>query len=167
MIPKWQRYLFGLNLLALALSGFGQMPIFKRYYIADIPGMAWTADYWFTHKMHYIGAAVLLFFIGLWAGKYLKKWKDDHSLTFLGTVKIFLYTGIIFTGAMRVAKNLDFWHWGPTTTMLADWLHLFFVVFLGMAGLYGIITKRKSYVRARDETLRTASSAGGAAASQG
>jgi len=30
-----------ITVIFLVLSGFGQMPIFKRYYIADIPGLGW------------------------------------------------------------------------------------------------------------------------------
>jgi hypothetical protein len=35
------RWVYILTLFAMALTGFGQMPIFKRYYISDIPGMGW------------------------------------------------------------------------------------------------------------------------------
>jgi len=42
------KWLFALTITAMAISGFGQMPIFKRYYIADIPGLSWTADYYIT-----------------------------------------------------------------------------------------------------------------------
>ena len=35
------RWFYLISVFFLALSGFGQMPIFKRYYIADIPGLGW------------------------------------------------------------------------------------------------------------------------------
>ena len=38
------RYFFLATVFFLTLTGFGQMPIFKRYYIADIPGLGWLAD---------------------------------------------------------------------------------------------------------------------------
>ena len=56
-------YLF--LLFMMGLTGFGQMPIFKRYYIADIPGLAWTAKFYVTHYLHYLGA-ILLFFSRIW-----------------------------------------------------------------------------------------------------
>ena len=37
------RYVYLITVFFLTLSGFGQMPIFKRYYIADIPGFGWLA----------------------------------------------------------------------------------------------------------------------------
>jgi hypothetical protein len=42
------------------LTGFGQMPIFKRYYIADVPGLACTAEFYVTHYLHYIGSMMLV-----------------------------------------------------------------------------------------------------------
>ncbi len=54
--------LYLLLLFVMGLTGFGQMPIFKRYYIADIPGLAWLADFYATHYIHYIGAVILFGF---------------------------------------------------------------------------------------------------------
>lgn len=45
----------------LIVSGFGQMPMYKRYKIADLPGLGWTADYSVTIVIHYLAAAILLF----------------------------------------------------------------------------------------------------------
>jgi hypothetical protein len=47
------RYVYLITVLFLTLSGFGQMPIFKRYYIADIPGFGWLAQFYVTHYIHY------------------------------------------------------------------------------------------------------------------
>ena len=54
-------WLTALSCLILVLSGLGQMPIYKRYMITDLPGFTWTADYFITLKMHYIAAVVLVF----------------------------------------------------------------------------------------------------------
>ena len=54
------RYLYMFTVFFLVLSGFGQMPIFKRYYIADIPGLGWLAKFYITHYIHYLGAILLL-----------------------------------------------------------------------------------------------------------
>jgi hypothetical protein len=50
--------------IALLFTGFAQMPIFARYYLADVPGFAWTADYYLNHVLHYVLAIVLLVFLG-------------------------------------------------------------------------------------------------------
>ena len=56
--PLW--YLYLISGIMLAFSGFGQMPLYKRYYISDIPGMAWSADFYITHLVHYVFSALLL-----------------------------------------------------------------------------------------------------------
>ena len=40
----WLRAGFTTALFFSALSGFAQMHIFKRYYIADLPGFGWLAE---------------------------------------------------------------------------------------------------------------------------
>ncbi|HYG59397.1 MAG TPA: cytochrome b/b6 domain-containing protein [Symbiobacteriaceae bacterium] len=49
-----------LSIFALIFSGVGQMPMYKRYMVADLPGMAWTARYDVTLLIHYVAAAVLV-----------------------------------------------------------------------------------------------------------
>ena len=39
IMGKWGKRLYLLSLFALVFTGFGQLPIFKRYYLADIPGL--------------------------------------------------------------------------------------------------------------------------------
>lgn len=43
--------------LALLFSGFGQLPMFKRYNIVKLPGMGWTDDFEIQLILHYIAAA--------------------------------------------------------------------------------------------------------------
>lgn len=45
----------------LIFSGFGQMPMYARYYIDRLPGLGWSSDYATTLSLHYIAAAVLMF----------------------------------------------------------------------------------------------------------
>lgn len=49
-----------LSTFALIFSGFGQMPMYARYGVASLPGMAWAADYGITLIIHYAAAIVLL-----------------------------------------------------------------------------------------------------------
>ena len=46
--------------LALVFSGFGQMPMYERFGIASLPGMAWAADYGITLIIHYVAAMILI-----------------------------------------------------------------------------------------------------------
>jgi len=51
-------WLIGLSGIVLLFSGFGQLPMYKRYNIVKIPGLAWSSNYEITLLIHYISAAV-------------------------------------------------------------------------------------------------------------
>lgn len=61
VVNRLVHWLVALSTFSLFFSGFGQMPLYKRYMLSEVPGMAWTADYGVTLLLHYIGAAVLIF----------------------------------------------------------------------------------------------------------
>lgn len=52
-----------LTIFSLIISGFGQMPMYKRYNIVKLPGAEWLGNYSATLIMHYIGAIILLFIL--------------------------------------------------------------------------------------------------------
>ena len=57
---QWLQLSFSALLFMATLTGFGQMPIFKRYYIADIPGLGWLAQFYVTHFLHYLFGTLIL-----------------------------------------------------------------------------------------------------------
>jgi hypothetical protein len=138
-VPRWQRHLYLLIVLVLLVSGFGQMPIFKRYYIADVPGLGWTADFYVTHLLHYLAAGVFLLLVFAWLGQWLVGGRG--RLSALGWARAALLAGIVVSGFMRVAKNFDSWHWSPTTTLLIDWGHLLLVMLLGGVALARVLQR--------------------------
>lgn len=125
--------------LALAVTGLGQMPIFKRYYIADLPGMAWTADYGLTHMLHYLFAALFLGIAGAWVGR--RMFDRSWTLTPLGRIRLWVVGVVAATGLVRVAKNMpDVW-FSPEVVLLVDWTHLFAVVAFGVLALVSMSRK--------------------------
>ena len=91
-----------LALTIMAITGFGQMPIFKRYYMADIPGFGWTADYYFTHYIHYM---VAIFLIGLFSFLIVDFFligRKEFKVSLSSYLRIFLLTAIVLTGIFRV-----------------------------------------------------------------
>lgn len=44
--------------ILLLFSGFGQLPLYKRYYVTKIPGLSWSSNYEITLLIHYLTAAV-------------------------------------------------------------------------------------------------------------
>jgi cytochrome b subunit of formate dehydrogenase len=48
-----------LSTIALLFSGFGQMPMYARYKVDQLPFMGWASNYDVVIVMHYVAAAVL------------------------------------------------------------------------------------------------------------
>ena len=123
--------IFRLTVVALLFTGFAQMPIFARYYLADVPGFAWTADYYFNHVAHYILAIVLLAILGWRLPRVLRR----PAWTAMDVIVGLCWAGIVLTGIVRVMKNQPESYFSPTLVMWVDWLHLGFVMLLGVASL--------------------------------
>ena len=51
-------WLVALSGILLLFSGFGQLPLYKRYYVTKIPGLAWSDNYEITLVIHYLAAAI-------------------------------------------------------------------------------------------------------------
>lgn len=122
--------IFRLTVFALLFTGFAQMPIFARYYLADVPGFAWTADYYLNHVLHYGLAAVLLVFLGWRLPLAMKRrWTSGGLLLTL------CWAGVVATGLVRVMKNQPDVFFSPNLVMAVDWAHLGFVMLLGAVSL--------------------------------
>lgn len=131
--------IFRLTVFALLFTGFAQMPIFARYYLADVPGFAWTADYYLNHVLHYGLAAVLLVFLGWRLPMAMKR-----RWTFGGLLLALCWAGTAATGLVRVMKNQPDAFFSPTLVMAVDWAHLGFVMLLGAVSLGRAVTSRKN-----------------------
>jgi hypothetical protein len=134
-------YLF--LLFFMGLTGFAQMPIFKRYYIADIPGLGWLAQFYVTHAMHYIGAICLLIVIFYSATIYLGMMRKQYNLTIAAYINIVLLGAIVGTGIFRVLKNLPDVVFSPGFTMFIDISHLGFMLALMFLGILTLATRSK------------------------
>jgi len=116
--------------IALLFTGFAQMPIFARYYLASVPGFAWTADYYLNHVLHYSLAIVLLVFLGWRLPLVLRRpWAAS------GIVLGLCWAGVVLTGLVRVMKNQPDAFFSPNLVMLVDWAHLGLVILLGIVSL--------------------------------
>jgi len=49
-----------ISTFVLIFSGFGQMPLYKRYMVDHLPLLSWVTDYSVTLSIHYWAAAVLI-----------------------------------------------------------------------------------------------------------
>lgn len=135
-----------ITVFILTLTGFGQMPIFKRYYIADIPGLGWLAKFYVTHYMHYLFAILLVAFIAYVIFDYLLLYRKKRKITVLGYIRGVLIAGLVITGVLLVIRNFTGYRFHPDFIVFLDVAHLGLVMALLMVGLYCIIFK-KSWMR--------------------
>jgi len=126
----------------LALTGFAQMPIFKRYYIADLPGLGWLADFYVTHYLHYIGAILLLALLAYVAVSYLMRWTGQYRITASGYLRVALLAGILATGVPRVIKNFEGVYMSSGWIIFLDLLHVGVVMGFLLVNLYCLVLRR-------------------------
>jgi len=152
---KWLKRFYIFLFTVMAFTGFGQMPIFKRYYISDIPGLGWSADFYFTHYIHYLGAALLLGLLAYWIVDYLLSGRREFRLTASAYVRTALLGGIVVTGVFRVLKNLPDVLFSPGFTLFIDLAHLGFMMAYLMAALIFLIVKSGWTRGVEDRKLKT------------
>lgn len=90
-----------LSIFALFFSGFGQMPIYKRYFVDQIPGLGWSSNFLTTLDIHYYAAAVLIF-ISFFYATYLLLGKECDILPRRGDFRESLQ---IFAAMLGLAKE--------------------------------------------------------------
>ena len=122
------RWIYSLLFIVMGFTGFGQMPIFKRYYVADIPGLGWSADFYLTHTLHYLGATLLLGIIAYVISDFFLTGRKRYTLTVSAYIRIAFLSGIVVTGIFRVLKNLPDIVFSPGFTLFIDISHLGFMI---------------------------------------
>lgn len=102
---------YSILIFFLALTGFAQMPIFKRYYIADIPGLGWLDRFYITHYMHYIGAIIFFAFSAYMIVSYIMEKKT--RITISGYIRLAILEAIAVTGILLVLRNFPGYIFAP------------------------------------------------------
>ncbi len=59
-LVRLEHWLVAISGFVLVGSGFGQFPMFKRYNIVKLPGLAWGDNYWTHYGIHLWAAAVFV-----------------------------------------------------------------------------------------------------------
>jgi hypothetical protein len=142
VIARPVRWLYLVTTFFLVLTGFGQMPIFKRYYVADIPGLGWLAEFFVTHYIHYLGAVVLLALAAYIITDYLILQRNSRRLTASGYVRLAMLAGILVSGALLVIRNLTGTRFTPGFIIFLDVSHLGLVMMFLLVSLYGLLFKK-------------------------
>jgi hypothetical protein len=143
MPNKAVRYIYLITLFFLTITGFGQMPIFKRYYIADIPGLGWLAQFYVTHYIHYLAAILILALVAYMIIDYLFLQKRNIRLTVSGYARGAILAGILVSGIFLVIRNLTGSRFEPGFIIFLDLAHLGLVMTFLMVAGYCLVRKRR------------------------
>ena len=137
------RWFYLVVIFFLTLTGFGQMPIFKRYYIADIPGLGWLAEFLVTHYIHYLAAILFLAFAAYMILDYLVLKRKSRTMTATGYVRSALLAGILASGLFLVIRNLAGSNLSSGFIIVLDLCHLGLVMAFLFVSLYCLIFKKQ------------------------
>jgi copper ion binding protein len=55
-----EHWLLAISGLLLTFSGFGELPMYKRYMLTQIPGLSWAGDFFINLKIHYLAGIVFV-----------------------------------------------------------------------------------------------------------
>ena len=115
--------------------------------LGDIPGLGWLAQFYLTHFIHYLGAILLLGLLAFFIVDYLLLGRKEFRLTSSAYVRMVLMAGIVFTGIIRVLKNLPDVVFSPGFTLFIDISHLGLIMVYLLTALVFLIMKSSWVVR--------------------
>lgn len=133
---RWVRWTFVFTLFVSALTGFAQMPIFKRYYVADLPGLGWLAAFYVTNALHYISA---ICFIAITACLVMDFWlasRKSIQISLIGYVRGIMLALILISGVLLVFRNLPGYRFAPEMVVAMDLSHLGLVILFLITSLF-------------------------------
>jgi hypothetical protein len=152
------RWAWGLAIGLALFSGLGQMPMTKRYYIADLPGMGWSENFYTLGDLHYLSVALVLALIFWRLGLDLRQggWRFSWGpRSWWGWT---LLTVLALTGAGKALRNLGVFI-SPSNMLLLDLTHLTTAMIFMFTGLFSLF--RRQETAGRPGNLGRASAGGG------
>jgi hypothetical protein len=134
--------LYLLVLVIALFTGFGNMPIYKRYYIAAIPGLGWSGHFFVNLSVHLISGAVLLALAVASAVVYAKKGPGMGRLTLAGALRAGAFGGVMASGILLAVRNLGGVNFPFVFQMAVTFLHLGMAVALLAVSIGCVVFKR-------------------------
>lgn len=144
-------WLYALACGLLIFSGLAQLPVMKRYYLADLPGLAFSADFYVTSNLHYGAAALLLGLLAWRLGLALRQTGGRWSWGPRGRWGWTLLGLLLLTGAGKALRNAGVFVW-PGMMLALDLTHLGAAMAFMLAGL-GVLARRGKPAGARQTAL--------------
>lgn len=140
-LNKTMRWLYLAMMTLIAFTGFGQMPIFKRYYLSDVPGLGWSADFYTTINLHYLGSILLLAVLVYLAVNYLAS-SSRRRLSSSGWIRLGLLSAILFSGVFMLLKNQPGSVFSQNLIIVMNLAHLVSTMAFLFYSLYCVIRKK-------------------------
>ncbi len=140
-------WLFAAALLVALFTGFGNMPLYGRYYIADIPGFQWSGNFIANLKVHLVTGALLATLaayslVGSVRRKY--KWSDFSASQKLLRISVVL---VLVSGLLAGLKNFAFLTPGLALNMTLTFFHLGTAVLVAVVGIMTLVIGKKKVAR--------------------
>jgi hypothetical protein len=142
-LSRWVAASYILVLFFMALTGFGQMPIYNRYYMSDLPGLGWLADFYITREVHYVGAVALIVLSFYVAFDFILSKLPHVRLNPSGWARALLLTVTGISGVLVVIKNFPYVHFSDGFIIALDLFHLTAAAALLTTNLVCLIAKKK------------------------
>lgn len=92
---------------AVFFTGFGNMPLYRRYYVTDLPGFGWAGDFMINVQVHYMADAVLLALSAYFTVSWIFLRKEGQRLSQTGRIRAIVLGLALLTGLAMAVKNLS------------------------------------------------------------
>ncbi|MFZ5564950.1 MAG: hypothetical protein ACOZBW_12945 [Thermodesulfobacteriota bacterium] len=146
MIAKTDIFLLWIYRIAAGVvifTGFGNMPLYGRYYVSDVPGLAWSGNFLSNVLVHYVAGAVLtglavyavIVYTGLRAG--------GVRLTTSGLLRVIFLLLALLSGGVMAAKNLPAVTVGFPLMPVLNFFHLFTAMVFVFFSLGCVVSRRR------------------------
>ena len=142
-VGKNLKIIYMAALAIMAFTGFGQMPIIKRYYINEVPGLGWSADFYTGLEVHYYGAMLLLFTLFYFGTWFLMARMKTSRLTWSGWIRLGLLALILLSGLILLLDNLPSISFSQNLLIVSDLIHVFGVMVFLIFALVCLIIRSK------------------------
>ncbi len=135
--------LYRLTLATAAFTGFGNMPLWGRYYVSDIPGLGWSRDFIVNVNIHILAGSLLLGIgVYLLTGRLVMGDRRFATLTLSGGIKGLLMASTLATGILMVVKNLPGIHFSLTSLLIFNFAHMAAAVLFMLAALVALMFRQ-------------------------
>ena len=134
-------WLFTAAIFVALFTGFGNMPLYGRYYIADLPGFQWSGNFIANLKVHLFTGALLTALavyslIGFTRRQF--KWVDFSASQKLLYISVGL---VLLSGLLAALKNFAFLKPGLVLNMTLTFFHMGTAVLVAVVGLVTLVRK--------------------------